>query len=181
MVQDIFHRPAIEFVQPDREYATDGSGRTLVRIVPDTTLGLGVGVPQRRRPLRHLHSRRSTPRHRARRHRPRRGARRHRRDDVRRAVVGAAVGDWNQHLRVLQDAQEQQRKVKIVYSRAWSRTVTERIIEPLRLVQTQRGWEVDAGPVGPEGNLRTYLLSNIRSAEPLDETSSPRRAPSRCW
>ncbi len=51
--------------------------------------------------------------------------------------------------------------------------MTERVIEPLHLVQTQRGWEVDAGPVGPEGNLRTYILSNIRSAEVLDETFEP--------
>ena len=29
------------------------------------------------------------------------------------------VGDWNRHVRDLQDAQEQRRKVRIVYSRAW--------------------------------------------------------------
>ena len=27
--------------------------------------------------------------------------------------------------------------------------------------------EVDAGPVGPEGNLRTYLLANVREVEVL--------------
>lgn len=47
------------------------------------------------------------------------------------------------------------------------------MIEPLRLVQTRRGWEVDAGPVGPEGNLRTFLLSNVREFEVLDETFVP--------
>jgi proteasome accessory factor C len=39
---DIFRRPAIEFVQPGSEYATDGSGGTVVRIVADASPGLGV-------------------------------------------------------------------------------------------------------------------------------------------
>lgn len=170
---DIFRRPAIEFVQPDREPATDGSGRTVVRIVSDGLPGLGV---------EHLTAGDLAVIYTA-------GA----------ALLDVApddsdladalgvlaetmygepssvpyVGDWNRYLRELQNAQEQHRKVKIVYSRAWSQGVNERVIEPLRLLQTRRGWEVDAGPVGPEGNLRTYLLSNIRSAEVLDETFEP--------
>ncbi|WP_370246847.1 helix-turn-helix transcriptional regulator [Nocardioides sp.] len=83
------------------------------------------------------------------------------------------AGSWTERLRLLQDAQEQRRRAVIVYSNAWSPTVRERTIEPLRLVQTRRGWEVDAGPVGPEGNLRTYLLSHVRSVELLDETFTP--------
>lgn len=39
---DIFRRPAIEFVQPESEYATDGSGGTVVRVVADASPGLGV-------------------------------------------------------------------------------------------------------------------------------------------
>ena len=80
------------------------------------------------------------------------------------------VGTWNRFLPALQDAVEHCRRTRIVYSRAWREGVLEREIEPLRLVQTRRGWEVDAGPVGPEGNLRTYLLSNVRALEVLDET-----------
>ncbi|GAA4129717.1 hypothetical protein GCM10022215_42560 [Nocardioides fonticola] len=76
-------------------------------------------------------------------------------------------------LRLLQEAQENRQRVRIVYSRAWAAGVRERVIEPLRLVQTRRGWEVDAGPVGPEGNLRTYLLANVRAVEVLDETFEP--------
>lgn len=83
------------------------------------------------------------------------------------------VGTWNQHLPPLQDAVESGRKVRIVYSRAWREGVLDRVIEPLRLMQTRRGWEVDAGPVGPEGNLRTYLLSNVRELEVLDEKFEP--------
>ena len=80
---------------------------------------------------------------------------------------------WNQVLRPLQQGQEERRRVRIEYSRTWRPGVSARVIEPLRLVQTHRGWEVDAGPVGPEGNLRTFILSNVRSAELLDETFEP--------
>jgi predicted DNA-binding transcriptional regulator YafY len=84
-----------------------------------------------------------------------------------------AAARWNRPLPVLQQAQEQRRRVRIVYSRSWVHGVGERVIEPYRLVQTRRGWEVDAGPVGDNGTLRTFLLSNIREAELLDETFEP--------
>lgn len=75
------------------------------------------------------------------------------------------------HLAALQCACTDRHKVRIVYARQWATGVVERIIEPWRLVQTAvRGWEVDAGPVGTNGELRSYLLSNVRSAEILDET-----------
>jgi proteasome accessory factor C len=70
----------------------------------------------------------------------------------------------------LRHAQDEQRVVRIVYSRAWEPGVTEREIEPYRLVQTRRGWEVDAGPVDEQGRIRTYLLSNIRSVDVLERT-----------
>jgi proteasome accessory factor C len=81
-----------------------------------------------------------------------------------------AAARWNRPLPVLQQAREERRRVRIVYSRSWVHGVGERVIEPYRLVQTRRGWEVDAGPVGADGTLRTYLLSNIREAELLEET-----------
>ena len=89
------------------------------------------------------------------------------------AVPPVAVARWNRPLPVLQQGQEQHRRVRIVYSRAWSQGVSERVIEPLHLVQTRRGWEVDAGPVAPDGTLRTFLLSNVREAELLEETFEP--------
>ena len=64
-------------------------------------------------------------------------------------------------------------KVRIVYSRAWFEGVTERTIEPYRLVKTRRGWEVDAGPPDSEGRLRTFLLPHIRECDVLDETFEP--------
>ncbi|WP_182379899.1 WYL domain-containing protein [Nocardioides sp. WS12] len=78
------------------------------------------------------------------------------------------VRAWNRLLPALQKAQRAQKAVRIVYSRAWDHGVTDREIEPYRLVQTRRGWEVDAGPADENGQLRTFLISNIRSVEPLE-------------
>ena len=76
-------------------------------------------------------------------------------------------------LEELRHAAEQRRSVRLVYSRTWHAGVTERVVDPYRLVQTRRGWEVDAGPPDDEGRLRTYLLSNIREAAVLAEQFSP--------
>lgn len=77
---------------------------------------------------------------------------------------------WNRPLESLQDAARDHHRVEIVYSRAWDVGVTTRVIDPYRLVQTRRGWEVDAGPPDENGRLRTFLLSNLRSHEVLEET-----------
>ncbi len=69
----------------------------------------------------------------------------------------------------LREAHGTGRRVRIDYSRAWRHGVSTRVIEPYRFVQTRRGWEVDAGPVDDGGRTWTYLLSNIRSVEALDE------------
>lgn len=88
------------------------------------------------------------------------------------AASDAGATDWNRYLSTFQDAQSSHRRVRISYSRAWRKGVFERVIEPLALVQTRRGWEVDAGPV-EGGSLRTYLLSNVRHAYVLEETFEP--------
>lgn len=67
----------------------------------------------------------------------------------------------------MREAVEQRRAVRIVYSRSWAHGVTERVVHPYRLVQTRRGWEVDAGPPDDLGRLRTYLVSNLREVEPV--------------
>lgn len=181
--EGVFAFPAIEFISPegddDSEESDDVTGSTQVRVVPDATARLGAEylsagdlavIYTAGRALLDIDP-----------------------DDTdlaealdvivetmygepsaapRRPGTSAWVSD-------LQDAQQQRCRVRILYSNAWSSIVKERVIEPLRLVQTKRGWEVDAGPVGPEGNLRTYLLSNIRSVEVLDETfESPAHASS---
>lgn len=169
---DIFRRPVLEFVHSEDGDETDSVDQTVVRVAPDSRPGLGV---------EHLTAGDLATLYTA-------GAALldvEPDDDLAEALgviaetmYGAPatapyVGDWNRSLRELQDAQEQRHKVRIVYSRSWRPGVTDRVIEPLRLVQTRRGWEVDSGPVGPEGNLRTFILSNIRSMEVLDETFEP--------
>lgn len=81
-----------------------------------------------------------------------------------------AVRSWNRLLPVFREALAAGHAVRIVYSRAWHPGVTEREVEPYQLVQTRRGWEVDAGPPDDEGRLRTFLLSNIRSAEVVERS-----------
>jgi hypothetical protein len=83
------------------------------------------------------------------------------------------VPEWNRQVQPLQTAQRRRNAVRIVYSRAWEHGVTPRVIHPYRLVQTRRGWEVDAGPPDDRGRLRTYLLSGIRDLEVLERTFTP--------
>jgi proteasome accessory factor C len=61
------------------------------------------------------------------------------------------------------------RRVRITYDRTWRPGIVERIIEPYALVRTQRGFEVDAGPVQPDGRIRTYLVDQIVRMELLAE------------
>ncbi|MDQ1247774.1 MAG: proteasome accessory factor [Actinomycetota bacterium] len=69
----------------------------------------------------------------------------------------------------LTDAIEQRRRVRIVYERTWRPGVIERVIEPYQLVRTQRGFEVDAGPVQDNDRIRSYLVNQVRALEVLDE------------
>lgn len=167
---DLFRRSVVEFVQPEAEDLSDPDGSTVVRVVDDSPAGLGVEHLSAG-DLAVIYTAGTalldvSP------------------DDTDLAEALAVLADtmygepasqprpggWNSHLAPLRAARDEQRRVRIVYSRAWQEGVTERVIEPLRLVQTKRGWEVDAGPVGPEGNLRTYILSNLRELEVLEET-----------
>lgn len=69
--------------------------------------------------------------------------------------------------RVLSKAVAARMGVDIEYSRAWKPGVVRRYIEPVRLVQTRRGWEVDALV---DGELRTFLIDRIRSVQATDRT-----------
>lgn len=91
------------------------------------------------------------------------------------AIAGTLYGEpdrvqeqEHRFLEPLQHAARERRRVRVVYSRAWHAGLTERVIEPYRLVQTRRGWEVDAGP-----EMRTFLLSHIRSVELMSEQFDP--------
>ena len=70
-------------------------------------------------------------------------------------------------------ARRQRRRVAIVYVRAWHPGKQERVIEPYRLIHTRRGWEIDAGPVDADSELRTLLLDRIQSYTVLEETFTP--------
>ncbi|WP_139978298.1 WYL domain-containing protein [Nocardioides litoris] len=180
---DVFRPPTVEFVAPDdgpdgpdgpdEVPADDPDGtRTVVRVVNDGAAGLGVEhvdsgdlavVYTAGLALLDVDS-----------------------DDtdladalvvVAETMLGGAGGTTtptpdprHRYVGPLQRAVAERRRVRIVYSRTWHEGVTERVVEPLRLVQTQRGWEVDAGPPDADGRLRTYLLSHVRSAEVLEDT-----------
>ncbi len=73
----------------------------------------------------------------------------------------------------LHRAAEEHRQVHISYVRQWHPGVSERVIDPYRLVRTRRGWEVDAGPADDVAAVRTYLVSGIVAHEVLDTTFEP--------
>lgn len=79
--------------------------------------------------------------------------------------AAAGPAPWNRLLEPIAQAERDRVRVDVVYSRAWEAGVSERSIEPYRLVRTRRGWEVDAGPLDDDGRMRTFLLSNIRAAQ----------------
>jgi proteasome accessory factor C len=89
--------------------------------------------------------------------------------EVRAPASRETPAPWNQPLDQLEAAIAARRKVRILYSRAWTEGVRERVIDPYLLVSTRRGWEVDAGPPDADRHLRTYLLPHIRECEVLDE------------
>lgn len=73
-------------------------------------------------------------------------------------AVGSAIGQAIRDHQVLE----------FEYSRAWKPGVNQYTVYPLRLVQTRRGWELDA--MLPTGQLRTFILDRIRSAAATQET-----------
>ncbi|RJS46462.1 WYL domain-containing protein [Nocardioides cavernaquae] len=88
-------------------------------------------------------------------------------------VEPSGTRSWNRALEALQEAVAGSHLVEISYSRSWDEGVFTRTIEPYLLVQTQRGWEVDAGPADAHGRIRTYLLSNIRDYVVSEATFKP--------
>ena len=69
-------------------------------------------------------------------------------------------------LAVLREAIQTSAPVTIEYSREWLPGVSRRTIHPYRLLKTDRGYELDAGPI-VDGRPRTYLLRRMRSAQPV--------------
>lgn len=72
-------------------------------------------------------------------------------------------------LPLLRQAISEQRQVRFTYSREWKPGVGDRVVDPYGLRRTYLGFELDAGPVGDNGRIRTYLLRNIWQIDLLAE------------
>ena len=70
----------------------------------------------------------------------------------------------------IRDAIGARHKLRIRYAREWRPGVSDRVVDPYRLLCTARGWELDAGPLDPEGAPRTFLLANIWDLEVLPDS-----------
>ena len=70
--------------------------------------------------------------------------------------------------RILSEAIHQRRAVNLEYSRAWKPGLVSATVRPVRLVETARGWELDA--LVPSDELRTFIVDRIRRAEATEET-----------
>lgn len=62
--------------------------------------------------------------------------------------------------RVLSEAISKRIAVEIEYSRTWKPGLVDRKVHPLRLVETARGWELDA--LLPDDEVRTFIIDRIR-------------------
>lgn len=71
--------------------------------------------------------------------------------------------------RDLATAIRERRAVEITYTRAWEPGVHSRTIHPYVFETTSRGLEVDAEPAEKPGEVRTFLIGNIRDVQVLSE------------
>ena len=96
--------------------------------------------------------------------------------DIERVVRAAAPGGkaTGSVLKTLSLALAESREVRIVYRSAGAERETERVIEPLGLVQERGAWYVEAF-CRKAGSLRTFRVDRIRMATAGDKLSSPRR------
>jgi proteasome accessory factor C len=73
--------------------------------------------------------------------------------------------------RMLSEAIAGRRVVELDYSRAWKPGIIHRRVHPLRLVETTRGWELDAAM--PDDQLRTFIIDRVRGVEVTDDRFQP--------
>ncbi len=74
-----------------------------------------------------------------------------------------------EHVAAIREAIGLRRRIRIEYAREWRPGVSVRDVDPYRLVCTNRGWELDAGPLDATGAPRTFLLANMSSLEVLPQ------------
>lgn len=70
-------------------------------------------------------------------------------------------------------AAAERQRMRISYAPEWRSVLIERVIEPYQVVHTRRGWEIDAGVVGKEGVVGTFLVAGVRSFDVLADTFEP--------
>lgn len=83
-----------------------------------------------------------------------------------RILAGVPQRPDNDIGRVLAEAISKRLAITIEYSRAWKPGVVDRTVYPLRLVETARGWELDA--LTPTDELRTFILDRVRHTTVTD-------------
>jgi predicted DNA-binding transcriptional regulator YafY len=81
-------------------------------------------------------------------------------------TAGWGAPEATPHLRALEEAVWQERRVRISYRDSGGK-LAERVIEPLGLVAKASIWYLVAAV---EGELRVYRVSRMRAVTPLDET-----------
>jgi predicted DNA-binding transcriptional regulator YafY len=92
------------------------------------------------------------------------------------AVSGARAGEpasLAERARPFRRAAAQRRRVHISYAPEWKPGLVERVIEPYQVVHTRRGWEIDAGVVGKEGVVGTFLVGGVHRFDVLTEVFEP--------
>ncbi len=82
-------------------------------------------------------------------------------------LVGTDPG--SDHVAAIRAAIANGQRIQIRYAREWRPGISTRVVDPYRLICTNRGWELDAGPLDPAGDPRTFLLSNISALQVLPE------------
>lgn len=70
----------------------------------------------------------------------------------------------------IREAIAKRQRIRFRYARVWRPGITTRVADPYRLICTNRGWELDAGPLDEQGKPRAFLLSNLDELQILDDT-----------
>ena len=80
----------------------------------------------------------------------------------------------------VQAAIENRRRLRLVYALQREPVIEDIVVDPYWLIRTHRGWELDAGidhDVSGTGldvdGIRTFIVSNVRELDVLDETFVP--------
>jgi predicted DNA-binding transcriptional regulator YafY len=173
-----FRLPVIEFVGPDGDAAPDGDESDGDDPVTAEVVRVSSADPERELGVEYLSAEQLSTLHVAGRdllalepdNEELRSALRAFEDGIEKAPEDAPDPVGDELAAQLNAAAQERREVRIEYVRTWAPGAASRVVEPLRVIRTRRGWELDAGPVDEQGRIRTYLVSGIRSLEVLESS-----------